>query len=151
MNFTIEPIFIDTNVLVYARDNRNADKRERARAWLAAITDVGGARTNLQVLNELTRWILKNEPGRSLGDVQAEVETIGAWGVRPIDQDDAELAWLVRKNLGYQWFDCLLVAAAQLAGCRYFLTEDMAHGAVFDGLTLINPFRTSPDDVLRRT
>lgn len=151
MIFTIEPIFIDTNVLVYARDNRNADKRERARAWLAVITDVGCARTNLQVLNELTRWILKNEPGRSLRDVQAEVETIGVWGARPIDQDDAELAWLVRKNLGYQWFDCLLVAAAQIAGCRYFLTEDMAHGAVFDGLTLINPFRTSPDDVLRRT
>ncbi|SDN35253.1 Predicted nucleic acid-binding protein, contains PIN domain [Methylobacterium phyllostachyos] len=151
MNFTIEPIFIDTNVLIYARDDRSADKRERARAWLAAITDLGCARTNLQVLNELTRWILKNEPGRSLGDIQNEVETIGAWGARPTDQDDTELAWLVRKNLGYQWFDCLLVAAAQLAGCRYFLTEDMAHGAVFDGLTLINPFRTSPDDVLRRT
>ncbi|MGT2486161.1 PIN domain-containing protein [Methylobacterium oryzae CBMB20] len=151
MNSTIEPIFIDTNVLVYARDNRNADKRGRARAWLAVITHVGCARTDLQVLNELTRWILKNEPGRSLRDVRAEVETIGAWGTRLIDQDDAELAWLVRENLGYQWFDCLLVAAAQLAGCRSFLTEDMAHGAVFDGLTLINPFRTSPDDVLRRT
>ena len=150
MNFTIEPIFIDTNVLVYARDERNADKRERARAWLATITDLGCARTNLQVLNELTRWILKNEPGRSLRDIQDEVETLGAWGARPIDPDDTELAWLVRKNLGYQWFDCLLVAAAQLAGCRYFLTEDMAHGAVFEGLTLINPFRTSPGDVLQR-
>ena len=31
MNFTIEPIFIDTNVLVYARDNRNADKRDLIR------------------------------------------------------------------------------------------------------------------------
>jgi predicted nucleic acid-binding protein len=151
MNFTIEPVFVDTNVLVYARDDRNVDKRERARAWLAAITDLGCARTNLQILNELIRWILKNEPERSLRAVQNEVETIGAWGARPIDQDDTELAWLVRKNLGYRWFDCLLVAAAQLAGCRYFLTEDMAHGAVFEGLTPINPFRASPDDVLRRT
>ena len=57
----------------------------------------------------------------------------------------------MRDKLGYRWFDCLLVAAAQLAGCRYFLTEDMAHGAAFEGLTLINPFRTSPDDVLQRT
>ncbi|MGU3285063.1 PIN domain-containing protein [Methylobacterium mesophilicum] len=150
MNFTIEPVFIDTNVLIYARDDRNADKRERARTWLAAITDLDCARTNLQVLNELTRWILKNESERSLRAVQDEVEAIGAWGARPIDQDDTELAWLVRKNLGYQWFDCLLVAAAQLAGCRYFLTEDMAHGAVFEGLTLINPFRASPGDVLQR-
>ncbi|MDP4026720.1 PIN domain-containing protein [Methylobacterium sp. NEAU 140] len=146
-----EPVFIDTNVLVYARDDRNADKRERARAWLAAVTGSGRARTNLQVLNELTRWILKNEPDRPLLDVQDEIESIGVWGARPVDQDDTELAWLVRKCFGYQWFDCLLLAAAQLAGCRYFLTEDMAHGVVFEGMTLINPFRASPDDVLRQT
>jgi predicted nucleic acid-binding protein len=145
-----DTIFVDTNVLIYVRDNQNADKRERARNWLAAISDAGLARTNLQVLNELTRWILRNEPGRSLFEVQDEVQVIGAWGARPTDQDDTELAWTVRKTYGYQWFDCLLVAAASLAGCRYFLTEDMTHGATFEGLTLINPFRASLDDVLRR-
>ena len=146
----IEPVFIDTNVLIYARDRRSAEKRERARMWLTAISNSGRARTNLQVLNELTRWILKNEPGRSLAEVQDEVESIGAWGSHPIDQDDTEHAWFVRQVHRYQWFDCLLVASAQLAGCRYFLTEDMTHGAVFEGMTLINPFRASPDDVLQR-
>ena len=145
-----DAVFIDTNVLIYLRDNRNADKRERARNWLTAISDAGLARTNLQVLNELTRWILKNEPGRPLVEVQDEVQVIGAWGARPTDQDDTELAWVVRQANGYQWFDCLLLAAAILAGCRYFLTEDMAHGATFEGLTLVNPFCMSPDDVLRR-
>ena len=149
-NSTSDTVFVDTNVLIYARDVRNDEKRERARNWLSAISDAGLARTNLQVLNELTRWVFKNEPGRSVSDVQGEVESIGAWGARPVDQDDVDLAWLARKAYGYQWFDCLLVAAASLAGCRYFLTEDMAHGVVFEGLTLINPFRTSPDDVLRR-
>ncbi len=150
MNFTIEPVFIDTTVLIDARDDRNTDRRERAGAWLAAITDLDCARTDLQVLHELTRGILKNGSGRALRAVQDEVETIGAWGARRIDQDDTELAWLVRKNLGYQWFDCRLVAAARLAGRRYFPTEDMAHGAVFEGLTLITPFRASPGDVLQR-
>ena len=143
-------VFIDTNVLVYVRDGRNAEKRERARFWLKTISDAGRARTNLQVLNELTGWILKHEPGRSPFEVQAEIEQIGSWGARPIDQDDAELAWLVRKTFGYQWFDCLLVAAAQLAGCRHFLTEDMTHGADFEGMTLINPFWAEPDDLIRR-
>lgn len=149
-NSTSDTFFIDTNVLVYARDDRNAEKRERARDWLSVISDAGRARINLQVLNELTRWILRNEPDRSVVEVQGEVESIGAWRARPVDQDDVELAWLVRKAYGYQWFDCLLVAAANLAGCRYLLTEDMAHGAVFEGMTLINPFRVSPGDVLQR-
>ncbi|GJE15024.1 MULTISPECIES: hypothetical protein [Methylobacterium] len=36
------------------------------------------------------------------------------------------------------------------AGCPYVPTEAMARGAVFEGLILINPFRASPDEVLRR-
>ena len=147
---TTESFFIDTNVLIYVRDKRDPAKRHRAHEWLAAISDVGLAVTNLQVLNELTRWILKNEPTRDVRDVQGEVAVIGLWGSRPLDEDDTELAWRVRASLGYQWFDCLLVAAAHLHGCRYFLTEDMAHGAVFEGMTLLNPFRASPGDVLRR-
>ena len=150
MNSTNEGVFIDTNVLIYARDLRSVAKRERARTWLGAISATGQARTNLQVLNELTRWVLKNETGRPIDDIRVEIDAIRSWGARPLDDEDIDLAWSVRKALGYQWFDCLLVAAAHLAGCRYFLTEDMAHGIVFEGLTLINPFHASPDDVLRR-
>ncbi|MGV7033356.1 PIN domain-containing protein [Methylobacterium symbioticum] len=143
-------VFIDTNVLVYARDGRNADKRHRARGWLAAITDSYSARTNLQVLNELTRWILRNESSRPLGEIQDEIAALRGWGDRPLDGEELDLAWAVRDKLGYQWFDCLLVAAAHVQGCRYFLTEDMAHGASFQGVTLINPFRLSPDELFLR-
>lgn len=147
---TTDGVLIDTNVLIYARDRRDAGKRERARAWLATISDAGEARTNLQVLNELTRWILKNEAGRAPREVRSEIDTIGAWGDQSLDQDDVDVAWLVRERLGYQWFDCLLVAGAHNAGCRYFLTEDMAHGTTFEGLTLINPFRAEPAEIIRR-
>lgn len=143
-------VLVDTNVLVYARDNRNADKRHRARVWLAAITDSGRARTNLQVLNELTRWILKNENHRTLTDIQKEIAALRVWGDRPLDEEELDMAWAVRDKLGYQWFDCLLVAAAHTQGCRYFLTEDMTHGASFQGVTLVNPFRLSPDELFLR-
>jgi predicted nucleic acid-binding protein len=143
-------IFVDTNVLIYGRDSKQGDKRVIAQEWVRSLGARGAARINMQVLNELTRWILKNEPGRSLADIQQEIEALKAWGDKPLDEEELEVAWAVRDKLGYQWFDCLLIAAARLAGCRYFLTEDMAHGAVFEGLTLINPFRASPGDVLQR-
>ncbi len=143
-------VFIDTNVLVYARDDRNAEKRHRARAWLATITDLGCARTNLQILNELIRWILKNESHRTLADIRKEIAALRIWGDNSLDGEELDLAWAVRENLGYQWFDCLLIAAAHNQGCRYFLTEDMAHGASFQGVTLIDPFRLSPDDLFPR-
>lgn len=64
-----DPVFIDTNVLIYVRDGRNAEKRNRARTWLQLIVGADRARINLQVLNELTRWILENEPSRPLSEV----------------------------------------------------------------------------------
>ena len=147
---TTDSVFIDTNVLIYTRDRRLTEKRERAREWLAAVSDVGRARMNLQMLNEFTFWILKNEPRRQVSEVRDEVDAIAAWGDRPLDQEDVDVAWVVRGHLGYQWFDCLLVGAAVTAGCRYFLTEDMAHGTTFEGLTLINPFQADPAAIIRR-
>ena len=143
-------VFVDTNVLIYARDGRDAGKRERAAAWLLALGSADAACVNLQILNELTNWILRNERQRPIEDVRDELASLGAWGTSPLTDDDVEIAWAVRRQLGYQWFDCLLVASACNAGCSVFLTEDMTHGANFEGLTLVNPFRTSPDDVLRR-
>ena len=145
-----DPIFVDTNVLIYVRDDRNALKREQARVWLSALADLGRVRTNLQVLNELTRWILKNEPGRSLQEIREDIEVIGAWGAKPIDHDDTERAWHVRRTYGFQWFDCLLIAAACNLGCTAFLTEDMTHGTAFEGMTIINPFRVELDDLIKR-
>ncbi len=40
--------------------------------------------------------------------------------------------------------DCLIIAAAQLAGCDTLYSEDMLDGQVFEGrLTVINPFSRS--------
>jgi predicted nucleic acid-binding protein len=145
-----ERVFVDTNVLIYARDRRDADKRERAAAWLLTLGSVNAAWINLQVVNELTNWILRHEPQRPFDEVQEELALLRSWGANPIADEEVETAWAVRRHLGYQWFDCLLLASACNAGCTIFLTEDMSHGATFEGLTLINPFRASPDDVLRR-
>ena len=141
-------VFVDTNVLIYARDRKAEDKRAKAQAWLVALGDTGQARVNLQVVNEFTRWVLANEQGRSLEDVQEEIQALRAWGDKPLDHDEVELSWAVRKRFGYQWFDCLLIAAAELSGCRYFLTEDMSKEAVFGSLKLVDPFRTLPAEIL---
>jgi predicted nucleic acid-binding protein len=143
-------VFVDTNVLIYARDRKAEHKRARAQAWLKALGDTGQAYLNLQVLNEFTRWVLANEQRRSLDDIRKEIQALRAWGDKPLDHDEVELGWAVRKRFGYQWFDCLLIAAAELSGCSYFLTEDMTKKVVFGSLRLVDPFETSPSEILRK-
>lgn len=45
-------------------------------------------------------------------------------------------------------WDSLIVAAAQLADCRYLLTEDLQDGLEADGLTVTDPFVHTPDALI---
>jgi predicted nucleic acid-binding protein len=140
-------VFVDTNVLIYARDLKANGKRIASLAWLEALADNQSLTVNLQVLNELARWMLKNDSHRPLSAIRHEVDSMKAYGDAAVTVQDTALAWDVRNALGYQWFDCLLMAAASNAGCRYFLSEDMSDRASFRGLTIINPFRCTPADL----
>jgi predicted nucleic acid-binding protein len=144
-----DTFFIDTNVLIYARDRKNGFKRERAQLWLSALTEREAARLNMQVLNELTRWMLAHERSRGADAIRAEVESLSTWGNKPVDEDEIDLAWSVQGRRRYHWFDCLLIAAASKAGCGFFLTEDMDDRANVGSVTLINPFAVLPTEFFR--
>ena len=46
------PVFVDTNVLVYSRDARDAAKHGRAREWVEFLWDTKRGRVSRQVLHE---------------------------------------------------------------------------------------------------
>ena len=48
----------------------------------------------------------------------------------------AEIAELARLS----FWDSLIVAAAEEAGCEELLTEDMGHGQQVAGVRIVNPF-----------
>ena len=151
IGFMTDFVFVDTDVLIYARDLKAVAKRKVARAWLYELTARSAARINLQVMNQLTRWLLAQAPGRPLAQVRSEVDALRSWGTRAIDAEEVDKAWDARSSLGYSWYDCLLVAAADRLGCRFFLTEDMTDGARFGRLTLVSPFQRPPAELLART
>jgi predicted nucleic acid-binding protein len=49
---TIAPVFVDTNVLVYARDDTDPAKHEKARAWMEQLWTSATGRISVQVLEE---------------------------------------------------------------------------------------------------
>lgn len=146
----IARVFVDTNVLIYARDQKEHDKRSQAQDWLKFLADRRQLVTNLQVLNEFTRWLLLNERSRALEALRDEVGFLASYGTDPLGIADMDRAWDVRATLGYQWFDCLLLAYAANAGCSHFLSEDMSHGARYGSLTIIDPFRVAPVSFLSK-
>ena len=48
---------------------------------------------------------------------------------------------------GIPYWDSLIVAAAEVAGCSYLLSEDFQEGRKFGSVTVVNPFHSSPSEL----
>jgi predicted nucleic acid-binding protein len=142
----VKPVFVDTNVLLYAFDDAYPDKRDRSRAWLAACWSARCGRLSTQVLNEFYANARKRfRDAVSAGDARAEVRRFQEWMPWQIDQATIETAWAIESRYAFDYWDSLMVSAAQHMGCTLLLTEDLQHDQRIDGLRVVNPFLVGPE------
>ncbi len=138
-------VFVDTNVLVYARDASEPDKQPQALAWIEHLWRTRTARLSFQVLQEYyAATTRKLKPGLSPGQARADIRDLLAWRPVPIGAGALEAGWLIEDRFGLSCWDALIVAAARTAGCQYLLTEDLQHGSDLDGLRVVSPFVAAP-------
>ena len=139
-------VFVDTNVLLYGVDDLNPAKRDQARAWLAVCWERRCGRLSTQVLNEFYSNVRKKfKSALSAGDARVEVRRYQNWRPWVIDQPTVESAWAAESRFQINYWDALMVAAAQHQGCHILLTEDLQHLQQFDKLSVINPFLAGPE------
>ena len=142
------PVFVDTNVLVYARDASDPEKQATAAAWMEHLWTSATGRLSVQVLQEYYVAVTRKlEPGLPVDEAREDVRDLVAW--RPVRIDEAVLdsAWRIEDRFGLSFWDSLIVAAAQSAGCETLLTEDLRHDLEIDGLRIADPFRTAVGSV----
>ena len=131
--------FVDANVLVYARDQRDLVKRTRAAQWLEHLWKQRSGRTSCQILSEFysvaTRK-LRVPPDQAWD----EAARYFAWSPQPIDEPLLRRAREIERRYQISWWDSMVVAAAQLQDCVVLLTEDLHDGMVFGTLAVRSPF-----------
>ncbi len=69
------------------------------------------------------------------------------WHPIATDERIVEGAWDSQDLYQLSWWDALIVSAAQVADCRFLLTEDLQDGQLLGNLRVVNPFNTSPNDI----
>ncbi len=142
------PVFVDTNLLVYARDTSDPTKHARAAEWMRHLWETGDGRLSIQVLQEYYVTVTRKlRPGLSKDAARADVQDLSAWRPAAIDVESLEVAWSIEDRFGLSFWDSLIVAAAHVAGCEVILTEDLKHGMDLDGVRVVDPFRTSVADL----
>jgi predicted nucleic acid-binding protein len=137
--------FVDTNILVYARDSSELEKQPLAAEWLEHLWKTNRGRLSYQVLQEYYQVVTRKlSPGLSRDAARQDVIDLLSWRPQQVDHQVLERAWSVEDIHGLSWWDSLIVAAALRSGARYLLTEDLQADQDFGGLVVANPFDRSP-------
>jgi predicted nucleic acid-binding protein len=137
------PVFVDTNLLVYARDASDPEKQRRAQAWMEHLWTTSTGRLSVQVLEEYYVTVTRKlRPGLPKEEARDDVRDLAVWRPVRMDEDLLDAAWRLEDRYELSFWDSLIVAAAQAAGCSAVLTEDLQHDLEVDGLRIADPFRT---------
>ncbi|MGE9267889.1 MAG: PIN domain-containing protein [Verrucomicrobiales bacterium] len=135
-------VFVDTNILLYARDASEPEKQRVAAERLAELWDSRCGRLSIQVLNEyyvnVTR---KLSPGLTPEEAWDDVEALSVWELLAMDCQLLQRGFGVQRRYGLSWWDALIVAAAERSGCELILSEDLSAGASYFGMIVENLFR----------
>ena len=143
MSSMTEPVFVDTNVFVYARDAGERVKQAAAEEWIHRLWIEQRGRTSIQVLSEFyTTVTRKLAPGLDRDEAWQDVLALLAWEPSDIDRNLLVRARDIEHRFKLSWWDSLIVASAQSQGCPILLSEDFQDGMQFDETTVVNPFTT---------
>ena len=133
--------FIDTNILVYAYDTHEPLKHERAQAILKRGIEAEIAVLSAQVLSEFFTVVTKRIPDPlSIREAEDALDLLSALPVIEIDLRLVRRAISVHRDYGITYWDSLIVAAAERAGCAQIFSEDFNPGQSYNGIVAVNPF-----------
>jgi predicted nucleic acid-binding protein len=132
--------FLDTNVLVYSYDIADRGKQEIARNLVRRAL-AGDIVTSAQVLGEFAATLLhKVVPRVDPVELIVLMDALGPIPVVTTDADMVRRAVEVQDRYGLHFYDSLIVAAADRAGCETIWSEDLNSGQKYFGISVQNPF-----------
>lgn len=135
------PHFLDTNILLYSISRNPAESPKRDRA-IALLDDDAGA-LSIQVLQEFYVQATRSTRSDALPHELATglIEAWSRFQIQDMTLPILRAALRIRQAHGFSFWDSAIIAAALALGCQRVYTEDLTHGQVIEGLTIVDPFR----------
>jgi predicted nucleic acid-binding protein len=140
-------VALDTNVLVYAA-GVNGFPRKMAALGLLRKLSVENTVLPAQTLSELYNVLVRKA---AQSRAEARLTVLGWIDTFPVAETSpavaaAAIGLATDHRLGI--WDAVILAASAQAGCRLLLSEDLQDGFTWSGLTVTNPFSSSPHALL---
>lgn len=144
----MEPILIDTNLLVYVYDRRDPVRQNVATQVVGTLAKAGIGRLSAQCLSEFFSAATKRKTNQdailSVADAVNETEKLArAFAIYPVTRLVVLEALRGVRQYQFQFCDAQIWAAARLNQIPTIFSEDFRAGAVFEGVHFVNPFAQS--------
>jgi predicted nucleic acid-binding protein len=141
MNSMTDRVFLDTNILVYAFDRGEPDKRAKALSILEDLAHKGVAVISTQVLQEFYVTVTRKlSPPLPETEAEAALHHLSRLPCVLIDQALIHSAIRLTRKHNFSLWDALILQSAIKGGCKTLLTEDLQHSFRLDDLQITNPF-----------
>jgi predicted nucleic acid-binding protein len=138
---------LDTNILVYAAD-RDAGVRHQIALNLVRQARGRDCVITLQALAELFNALVR----KNKVPIARATAIVTAWreAVPCVAADDACLidAMAAVADHGLSFWDAMIWATAKRSGCRLLISEDGQDGRTLGGVTIVNPFASTPSPLI---
>lgn len=138
----MNPILIDTNVLVYLYESRAPEKSERARLVLERLYENRVGRLSVQNLAEFfSAATRKLEPPLSYAEALDQINLfLRLWPVYDLTPLIVLEAGRGVRDHHLAYYDAQVWATARLNQVPVIFSEDFTNGQVLEGIRFINPF-----------
>jgi predicted nucleic acid-binding protein len=140
------PVFVDSNILVYAYDQTAGEKRTQARELLEGLWESGRGAISVQVLQEFyvtvtqkVRTPLKRETAAGV------VRDLAHWNVHAPQAEDVLGAIDLQGRHALSFWDAMIIWSAGQLGCSTIWSEDLSPHENYDGVEVINPLEAGGD------
>ncbi len=131
-------IFIDTNLIVYANDNRDPNKQRKAIDLIKELMDEGLGVISSQVLQEYANTAL-TKLNQQHTIVLRQLTLLESFEVVLLTPSLIRRAIEIRSAYSISFWDSCIISAAESAGCDSIYSEDLNAGQYYSGIKLSNP------------
>ena len=135
---------IDTNILAYLFDPDAPEKQSRAQRMLDTLVVQPRETVWLwQVAVEFLAYLRKAASKGVLAPERVPIEfreLLQLFSLKLPTSQILDRSFVLHKRYSLSHWDSLLIAACQEAGVICLYSEDMQHGADYDGVKIVNPF-----------
>ncbi len=134
--------FVDTNVLVYAYDTTAGSKHDKARDLLSRLWTSRSGSLSVQVLQEFFVTATRKIPSPLvLADARSVIAKLALWQIHAPGPSDVLQAIDIQAAHQLSFWDAMIVHSAATLNCSRVWSEDMKHGGVYRGVSVVNPFQ----------